>query len=53
MESSADRKQLYEVEARCKILHDKNKMLYTEVVNMRRESEQKDQETEKAQAKAA
>jgi hypothetical protein len=48
MESSSDRKQLYDVEAKSKILHDKNKMLYTEVLNMRKDYEQKDHELEKA-----
>ena len=39
---------VFELENKAKILADKNKTLFSEVVNMRRDADQKENELEKA-----
>ena len=48
LESNGEKRSMYEVETRCKILQDKNKTLFTEVTHLRREVDQKDADLEKA-----
>jgi hypothetical protein len=48
-----DRRLVYELESKNKLLTDKNKIIFTEVITLRKDIETKDTELEKAQYKAS
>lgn len=52
MEGDADKRAVFEVENKCRIITDKNKTLMTEVINTRKEMDVKEVELEKAQKRA-
>ena len=53
IESNVDKKTLMEYEGKSKILSEKNRALFTEVIQLRKELESKDNDLEKAQLKAS
>jgi hypothetical protein len=52
MEGDVDKRALFDVENKCRIITDKNKTLMTEVINMRKEMDVKEADVEKAQKRA-
>lgn len=48
LENNADKRNAFETEAKCKLLQEKNKTLFSEVINLRKEMDFKDNELEKA-----
>ena len=52
LETNVDKRTVFDIENKFKLLQDKNKIIFTEVINLRKELESKDVEMEKAQAKA-
>ena len=53
LENNLDKRTVFETENRNKILQEKNKVLLTEVQSLRKDNDHKDNELEKALAKAA
>ena len=53
LESNLDKRTVFETENKNKILNEKNKVLLTEVQNLRKDYDHKENELEKALAKAA
>ena len=53
IESNIDKKTVLEFEGKSKILQEKNRALFTEVIQLRKEMEGKDNELEKVQAKSS
>ena len=53
LESNLDKRTVFETENKNKILNEKNKVLLTEVQNLRKDYDHKETELEKALAKAA
>jgi hypothetical protein len=52
MEGDVDKRALFDIENKCRIITDKNKTLMTEVINMRKETDLKEVDLEKAQKRA-
>jgi hypothetical protein len=48
LEQNIDKRSVFDLENKNKLLSDKNKVIFTEVVNLRKELEYKDSELEKA-----
>jgi hypothetical protein len=43
----SDKRSMFDTENKCKILQEKNKVFFTEVISLRKELEHKDSELEK------
>ena len=48
LETNVDKRTVFDIENKFKLLQDKNKIIFTEVINLRKELESKDVEMEKA-----
>lgn len=53
LSANSEKKSLFQAEAQCKILQEKNKAMLTEMIALRKEIEHKDYDLQKAQQKAS
>lgn len=53
IENNVDKRAIYDLEKKFSLLQEKNRALYAEVINSRKQLESKDAEMEKAQLKAS
>jgi hypothetical protein len=53
IETNVDKKMVLDLESKSKLLHEKNKTLFSEVVSLRKDVESKDNELEKTQFKTS
>ena len=51
LDTHLDKRTVYDLDSKNKLLHEKNRTLFTEVVSLRKEMEQKESEFEKMQLK--